>query len=302
MILPPIRCPAVVPQATAPSLRYRSRYWIFIVRSIRRLVLEVLTRTIQAPFSLAPAIFLPFNGFAPGDAPILDQTQKLQKIVQKLPEQQAGVRGNMVCMAEQRVMDLKARAKQELDEMEGDYEDDSGDPEERKRVRSELDAMFERMKKPVKDGAKSEDFEVKPGDFKFHRSNGGINPYRDVAMGGAETYSKLRTARMVWEGLSRELMEVVDRAAWEIDAYNRHAQNTLSLYEQALERRGVRRAPAPMATGVSGGILRNRHEESPINMTAIRRMSTGIPLAGVAPAPPTRSYEKFDEIARRGSR
>jgi hypothetical protein len=256
----------------------------------------------QAPFSLAPSIFLPFKDFAPGDAPILDQTQKLQKILQKLPEQQAAVRGNMVCMVEQRVKNLKARAKEELDEIEGDYEDDSGDPEERKRVRAEVDAMFERTKKPVKEGAKSEDFEVKPGDFKFYRGNGGTNPNRDVAMGGVEAYSKPRTARMVWEGLSRDLLEVVDRAASEMDAYNRHAQNTLAVYEQALERRGVRHAAPPTATGVSGGILRNRHEESPIDMHAIRRMSTGMPLVGVAPAPPTRSYEKFDDIARRGSR
>lgn len=209
----------------------------------------------------------------------------------------------MLCMVEQRVKHLKAKAKEELDEIEGDYEDDSGDPEERKRVRSELDAMFERTKKLVKEGAKSEDFEVKPGDYKFHRSNGGTNPNRDFAMGGVKTYSKQpRTARMVWEGLSKDLMEVVDRAAYEMDAYNRHAQNTLSVYEQALERRGVRHAAPPAATGVSGGILRNRHEESPIDMHAIRRMSTGMPLVGVAPTPPTRSYEKFDEIARRGSR
>ena len=32
--------------------------------------------------------------------------------------------------------------------MEDDYEDDPGDPEERKRVRLELDAMFQRTKMP----------------------------------------------------------------------------------------------------------------------------------------------------------
>lgn len=259
----------------------------------------------QAPFSLAPSIFLPFKGFPPGDAPILDQTQKLQKIFQNLPEQQAVVRGNMMFMVEQRVENLRARAREELAEIEGDYEDDLGDPEERKRVRSEIDAMFQRTRMPAKEGAKSEDFEVKPRDFKPYSGNGIANPMPadsgDVAMSGTGADAKPRTARMVWEGLSRDLLEVVDRAASEMVAYDRHAYQTNDVYRQSLERRTGRQVPTPVAAGVSGGILRNRNEPSPINVNAIRRMSTGMPIVGVPPAQPTRSYEKMDEIVKRGS-
>ena len=258
----------------------------------------------QAPFSLAPSIFLPFAGFSPGDAPVLDRTQKLQKILQHLPEEQAMVRGNMMFMVKQRVEALKANARKELDELEGDYEDDSGDPKERQRARSEVDAMFQRTKIPAKKDAKSEDFEVKPGDFKPHHSNGIAIPAPadgDVVMGGTEADPKPRTARMVWEGLSRDLLEVVDRAASEMEAYDRHAQETINPYRQALERRTGRHIPTPVATSVSGGILRNRNEGSPIDMNAIRRMSTGMPIVGLPAAAPNRSHEKMDEIARRGN-
>ncbi|KAE9372033.1 hypothetical protein N431DRAFT_374856 [Stipitochalara longipes BDJ] len=258
----------------------------------------------ETPFSLAPSIFLPFKGFTPGDAPNLDHTQKLQKILQNLPEQQALVRGNMMVMVEQRVESLKAKAREELDEIEGDYEDDSGDPEERKRVRTELDAMFDRTRMLPKKDAKSEDFEVKPGGFAPYNGNGLFYPAPtngDVAMGGTETDPKSRTARMVWEGLSRDLQEVVDRAASEMEGYDRHAQETMVPYKQALERRTGRHIPAPVATGIAGSILRNRNEESPIDRDAIRRMSTGMPVVGVPAAPPTRAYEKMDHIARRGS-
>jgi len=257
----------------------------------------------QAAFTLAPSIFLPFKGFTSGDAPALDQTQKLQKILQNLPEQQAVVRGNMMFMAEQRVEYLRTGAREELAKM-GDYEDDLGDAEERKRIRSELDAMFQRAKAPANKDAKSEDFEVRPGEFKPPCNSNGIANHPpsngDVPMGGFETDPKPRTARMVWEGLSRDLQEVVDRAASEMEAYDRHAQETIFPYKQALERRNASRyIPPPIATGVNSGILRNRNEESPVDMNAIRRMSTGMPIVGLPAAPPTRSYEKMDEIVRR---
>lgn len=258
----------------------------------------------QAPFALAPSIFLPFKGFEPGDAPILDQTQKLQRILQNVPEEQALVRGNMMLLVEQRVETLKANARKELDEIEGDYEDDSGDPEERKLVRSELDAMFQRTKMPAKKDAKSEDFEVRPGEFKPYNGNGMFNRTPgdgDVSMVGIELDAKPRTARKAWEGLSRDLQEVVDRAASEMEAYDRHAQNTLNPYKQALERRTGRPVPTAVATGVNGGILRNRNEQSPIDVHAIRRASNGMPIPRTQAAQATRTYEKIDEIGRRGS-
>jgi hypothetical protein len=209
----------------------------------------------------------------------------------------------MMSMVEQRVENLRTRAREELAGMEGDYEDDSGDPEERKRVRMELDAMFQRTKMPPKKDAKSEDFEVKPGESPY-RGIGAVYPAPadgDVAMGGTGIYQKEGTARMVWEGLSRDLQDVVDRAASEMEAYDRHAQDTMVPYRQAFERRTGRQVPAPVAIGISGGILRNRNEESPIDRDAFRRMSTSMPVVGLPAAPSTRSYEKMDDISRRGS-
>jgi hypothetical protein len=245
----------------------------------------------QAPFSLAPSIFLPFKGFSPGDAPVLDQTQKLQNILQNLAEQQAMVRGNMICMVEQRGRALKANAKKELDEMEGDYGDDSGDPEERRRLRSEIDAMFQRIKIPSRKDAKSEDFEVKPGHFKPFHGNEIANPAQangDVAMGGTEVNPKPRTARMVLESLSRDLLEIVDRAAAEMEGYDKHAEETINPYRQALDRRIGKHVPTTVAASISGGILKNRNEQSPIDMSAVRRVSTGMPIVGLPAAAPTK--------------
>jgi hypothetical protein len=49
-----------------------------------------------------------------------------------------------------------------------------------------------------------------------------------------------------------------------------------------------------------GGILRNAHKQSPIDLVAIRRMSTGMPIAR-SPVQPVRTFGNFKEVARRGS-
>ena len=49
---------------------------------------------------------------------------------------------------------------------------------------------------------------------------------------------------------------------------------------------------APVATGFTGGILRNRNEESPIDRDAFRRMSATA-IAGGPAGQPARAYEKW---------
>lgn len=210
----------------------------------------------------------------------------------------------MMFMVEQRVETLKTKAKEEIATLEGDYEDDSGDHEERKRIKMEVNAVFQKARIPAKKDAKSEDFEVKPGAFKPSNSNGTANTAPtdgDVKMGGIDTPPNQRTARMVWEGLSKDLQQVVHKSATEMEAYDRHAQAVINHYKQALERRTGKKVPTTVAAGTGGGILRNRNEESPIDMHAIRRMSTGMPIVGFQPVQATRTYEKLDDIARRGS-
>jgi hypothetical protein len=180
-----------------------------------------------------------------------------------------------------------------------------GDPEERQRVRTEVDAMFARAKIPAKKDAKSEDFEVKPGAFEPSSGNGTANSAPadgDVAMGGTDIIPKPKTARKVWERLTKDLQLVVNRATTEMEAYDRHSQKAINHYKQALERRTGRSIPATAVPGVGGGILRNRNEESPIDMNAIRRMSTGMPIVGFQVAQTTRTYEKLDDISRRDSK
>ncbi len=211
-------------------------------------------------------------------------------------------------MVEHRIETLKANATEQLAALVDDYDDDLEDPEERQRVRFEVEAMYARAKIPAKKDAKSEDFEVIPGTFNSSIGSRAGNPAPvdgDVAIGGIDTYPKPQTAKKVWEGLGRDLQLVVDRAATEMEAYDRHAQEVINHYRQALERRTARTGKSVSATvtpGIGRGILKNRREESPIDMNATRRLSTGMPIVGLQAAQLTRTYEKMDDIVRRSSK
>lgn len=120
-------------------------------------------------------------------------------------------------------------------------------------------------------------------------------------MGGTETISKPRTARNLWEDLSKDLQHVVNQAVSEMEAHDKHAEKVLRGYKQALDKRTGRTFNPAAASGVSGGILRNRNVQSPIDRNEVRRMSTGMPISGLPATPAARTYENMDEIARRGS-
>jgi hypothetical protein len=160
----------------------------------------------------------------------------------------------------------------------------------------------------------------------------------DIEMGGTETNARVRTSRAIRKELSRSLKEIVDRAVGEMEAYDRHCEETTNVYRQALNRRMSRDGGQPLFTGsmsmggsgapglggvpggilrngssintggVGGGILKNRNEQSPINHHEIRRMSTGMPVVGFIPTPtkaegqPARQYENIEMLARRGSK
>jgi hypothetical protein len=244
----------------------------------------------------------------------------------------------MMFLVQQRVETLVATAKKELADLGEESEETEEEKVEREQERKSVSEVLELMRKPARKDANPNDYMVKitttgnPAPAPAPSADG------DVEMGGTEINARPRTSRAIRKELSRALKEVVDRAVGEMEAYDRHCEETTNVYRQALNRRMSRDGVLPLFTagtsmGVSGtpglgslpggilrngpsantgggggGILKNRNEQSPINHNEIRRMSTGMPVVGFssiatkAEGQPARQYENIEMLARRGSK
>jgi hypothetical protein len=244
----------------------------------------------------------------------------------------------MMLLVQQRAETLVATAKKELVELGEESEETEEERAEREQERRSVAEVLELMRKPARKDANPNDYIAKitttgnPTPAPVPGADG------NVEMGGAETKARPRTSRAIRKELSRALKEVVDRAVGEMEAYDRHCEETTNVYRQALNRRMPRDGGLPLFTagtsmgvsgtpglrglpggilkngpsvnmgGVGGGILKNRNEQSPINHNEIRRMSTGMPVVGFSPiatkaeGQPTRQYENIEMLARRGSK
>jgi hypothetical protein len=243
----------------------------------------------------------------------------------------------MMFLVQQRVETLVATAKKELADLGEESEETEEEKVEREQERKSVSEVLELMRKPARKDANPNDYMVKitttgnPAPAPAPSADG------DVEMGGTEINARPRTSRAIRKELSRALKEVVDRAVGEMEAYDRHCEETTNVYRQALNRRmsrdggqplltagmsmggsgtpglgglpgGILRNGPPVNTGGGGGILKNRNEQSPINHNEIRRMSTGMPVVGFSPTvtkaegQPARQYENIEMLARRGSK
>lgn len=211
------------------------------------------------------------------------------------------------------------RAEEELADLEGDsddYDEKIEREEARKRreeSRQSREEMLKRVRVKAREGAKAEDYEVNPGSLEFRGAPLDVTGHGDVEMSGM---GSSRSAATIRQELSLQLRDLVDRGVAELEAYDNHAAESTNMYKQALKRREERRGStstsavqSPIATsagglgggGFGGGILRNGHEQSLVDATAIRRMSTGVPTVGAAPVQPVRAFESVEEVARRAS-
>jgi hypothetical protein len=245
----------------------------------------------------------------------------------------------MMFLVQQRAETLVAAAKTELAQLEEESDQTEEERAEKEQERKSVAEMLDRIRKPARKDANPDDYMSKIGTTTY-TSNPAPAPALgtdgDVKMGGTETNARPRTSRAIRKELSRALKEVVDRAVGEMEAYDRHCEETTNVYRQALNRRMSRDGGLPLSTaGTStrvsgtpglgglpggilrngpsantggGGILKNRNEQSPINHNEIRRMSTGMPVVGFSPTvtkaegQPARQYENIEMLARRGSK
>ncbi|KAH8657078.1 hypothetical protein BGZ60DRAFT_416729 [Tricladium varicosporioides] len=288
---------------------------------------------VQTPtMSLAPAIFLPYLGPSTNPPPILDSTQKLQRIVDNLASQQEQVRQNMFSLVQRRANNAIARAKEELDSLERgedgesldsdllEEEEDEDEVREKEVRRREVDEMFERLKDPMGKDSKEEDYELKIEDLIASANV-------DVQMGNTPSTAapKPRTAKVIREELSQYLKDIVDNAVVEMEACDVHGERFASGYKAALERRTGKPMAAPTASTQPpsaapvvqmGSRPASRNTMNPLQgssrtstedglgINPSRRMSAGAIFASVqSPTCERRSPQRIEDIVgRRDSR
>jgi hypothetical protein len=218
----------------------------------------------------------------------------------------------MLSLVQQQAEKLVANAREELDALERGsedtlvFEEEEETPEEKAKkelVKNEVANMMQRLKVRVRKDAKSEDYELKPGNPIFKTP--AIPKDDDIEMGGVnDEPPKRRTATVIREELSRDLRELADKSVKEMEAYDTHTLGVSNHYRQALERRtGKSVAPPPAPTGPRS-ILKNTSstDSTPVSPMDSRRMSAGHIFAHAAAGQPVRTYESIGDVARRGSK
>lgn len=217
---------------------------------------------------------------------------------------------------------LVQKAEAELAALgEASDDNDEDEPEESEKSREE---MIRRVRVKMKESSKAENYELKSSSMdSFSRTN------EDVETLGTGANVR-RTRHRIRVSLSNKLRDLVEAGVLILEAYDTDAASSAKMYKQALERRKERfgsissaagAVPSPADAGAGGstsaggfgsgringggggfgsGILRNGQEQSPLDLVAIRRMSTGMPVAR-SPVQPVRTFESVEDVVRRGS-
>lgn len=212
----------------------------------------------------------------------------------------------MLSLAQQHADKLVARARKELDALERGsedtliFEEEGETPEENAKkelLKKEVAETMQRLKIPARKDAKSEEYELKPGSLEVKTPSAPISGDGDVEMGGMNNGpSKRRTATVIREELSRNLKDLVDQSAKEMEAYDTHSLGVYNHYKQALERRNSKTA-APLSAPKSI-LKRTGGDYSPVSPMDGRTISFAQPSV----VQPPRTYESIGDVARRGSK
>ncbi|KAG4430050.1 hypothetical protein IFR05_014473 [Cadophora sp. M221] len=285
---------------------------------------------IQNPASnLAQAIFIPFKGFPPvplSSAAPLNQSEKLQRILENVENQQALVKSKMIYLAGKRAGEMIGKAELELMAVREGYDNDDESEEImkfRRERRKEADVMMQFMKTPSKKDAKSEDFMWRAGAraSKTNTQNGlqkGTtsrmrHPNGDIKLGGTH---KPRSDYAIRKEVASSLQSIVMDGTTQLEAYDKVSSSSLNHYKQALARRTSRSdfsSPSPIKARSGNinrspkrastlpGVLLKENLVSPPAYTGLRRTSIGTPTAGwICEFDPVRNIESMEELVRRG--
>ena len=194
--------------------------------------------------------------------------EKITRILQNLNKQHDAVRRKIAAMLQARGKELLQKAEEELAGL-GENGEVGGENGEARRKRDDIRRAKEQMLKKVRvkarEGSTSEDYEIKPSEPDLKASNPALGAScGDVAISGVGYF---RSAATIRQELSHALRDLVDRGVAELEAYDSHAAQSTSIYEQALKRREERRGSTSTTSipshvggrggGFGGGILRS---------------------------------------------
>lgn len=238
-------------------------------------------------------------------------------------------------LVQQRAQRLTSKAAEAVATAESEDEDedensnsrDKSERREKDRKKEErqrsVDACFAAMRVPAKQGARSEDYEVKNNNTASigkSRATTSAQGNQDVEMTGMEKTSRSPlkgnvnnslTKTQILTTLSHDLKTIVACGTAQMQGYDIHAKQIIQPYQQSLDRRTARRGStqgagsmgSPANTLGSGGVA------SPVDLhlQGFRRMSTGMPMVGMGSSvgggqQPARVPETIGELARRGSK
>lgn len=139
---------------------------------------------------------------------------------------------------------------------------------------------------------KAEDFDSPP-----------MRSEEDVEMGGTDSLPKMRTEQDIRTELAEKLLELVELADKETEAYEKHARCSMAGYEKSLKRTesvgGVSGQSSPAQKVGLGGTVAGKGPGvmNPDEQRGVRRMSNGIPVMGSTPR--RAGSMSIQEVARR---
>ena len=158
------------------------------------------------------------------------EPDKLEMTVAKIKRQQELVKDNMIYLTEMHLQNIRNQAQHQVQQLEDDDWDDKNSDnaqEDDEREEKLAGKVWERLSGNALNEEEAELGEFLPGrDMDREIMEG----YQDFNTGGV----KSRAVKLVYEGLKREVAEVIEGATLEVEVYGEHAEENLERYKSIL--------------------------------------------------------------------
>lgn len=228
--------------------------------------------------NFAQSIFTPFTGIPDVQETINTTEDKLTLKIAGLEKQHEAVRKNMLAKIQTRGDEMIKNAEAEIESLGMNGVEDENEGEEGTENRhagwKETQELIERLKSPMKEGAKASDYEEKIGRWSWTgkpepKNLSGRDRRGDMNMDRRNR----RTVKVIRRELSSALKDIIEEGLKEMAKYDKHAADTLAYYDNALKKERARfgrepparnaRSPTSSATVASPppprpGILKNK--------------------------------------------
>jgi hypothetical protein len=196
---------------------------------------------------LTSAIFSHFTGFELSENDILDDAEKLHKIIENLKIQQNVVRQNMVFLTQQRADYIQARAQRDIRHLQentnpADLEEETVRAIETTEMlrHPQKSSLLTRLKASPKQDSKPEDFLFTMRELNDSSTINTSSPAEDRLLNDTDMSGitfNTRTASTIREEAAKDLQEIINLTTGELEGYDIHSKYVIDRYKTALERR-----------------------------------------------------------------